>query len=129
MADLRKTLQNGTSNGAGGGARSTSPPPANKHIARVASLMETAHTAIREPPAARLEQAYHDIAQVVWAGLPRAVRGRISFDLVMYMTHELRAEADPWAAAVNATSKVLGWSDSARAQAAHAIRVALLARR
>jgi hypothetical protein len=35
-------------------------------------------------------------------------------------------EADPWAAAVYATAQALGWSDAARAQAALAIRVAIL---
>jgi hypothetical protein len=98
----------------------------DKQIARVAQLMETAHLAIRETPGDRVEQAYHDIAQVVWAGLPRTVKARSRFDRVVQIVRELRHEADPWAAAVDATAKALGWSDAARAQAAHAIRVAIL---
>ena len=100
---------------------------ADKQIARVAQLIETAHLAIRETPAERLEQAYHDIAQVLWAGLPRAVKARSRFDRIVQIVRDLRHEADPWAAAVDATARALGWSDAARAQAAHAVRVSILA--
>jgi hypothetical protein len=41
----------------------------------------------------------------------------------------LGQEPNAWAAPVAAISKILGWSDGARAHAAHTIRVALMATR
>jgi hypothetical protein len=102
---------------------------ADKQIARIARLVDKAHTAIRETPAARLESAYNECAQVLWAGLPRHVKTKQEFATVLLILRELRSEADPWAAVVDATSKILGWSQAARAHAAHAVRVSILSER
>jgi hypothetical protein len=99
---------------------------ADKQIARVARLVEKAHSAIRETPADKVDRAYVEIAQVIWAGLPRAVKTRQEFAQVILIVRDLRTEADPWAAVVDATAKILGWSQAARAHSAHAVRVAIL---
>lgn len=99
---------------------------ADKQIARVARLVEKAHSAIRETHAEKVDRAYVEIAQVIWAGLPRTVKSRQEFAQVILIVRELRTEADPWAAVVDATGKILGWSQAARAHAAHAVRVAIL---
>lgn len=101
----------------------------DKQIARIARLIEKAHTAIRETPAANLERAYNECSQVLWAGLPRHVKARQEFAQVTIILRDLRAEADPWAAVVDAMSKLLGWSQAARAHAAQAVRVAILSER
>ena len=99
---------------------------ADKQIARVARLVEKAHGAIRETPADKVDRAYVEIAQVIWAGLPRAVKTRQEFAQVVLIVRELRTEADPWAAVVDATARILGWAQAARAHSAHAVRVAIL---
>lgn len=99
---------------------------ADKQIARVARLVEKAHSAIRETPAEKCDRAYIEIAQVIWAGLPRHVKSRQEFAQIILVVRDLRAEADPWAAVVDATAKILGWSQAARAHSAHAVRVAIL---
>ncbi|HVU02693.1 MAG TPA: hypothetical protein VHE30_13120 [Polyangiaceae bacterium] len=101
----------------------------DKQIARIARLIDKAHTAIRETPAAKLETAYNECAQVLWAGLPRHVKSKQEFAQVLLIIRDLRAEADSWAAVVDATAKLLGWSQAARAHAAHAVRVAILSER
>jgi hypothetical protein len=101
----------------------------DKQIARVARLVEKAHTAIRETPAPALERAYNECAQVLWAGLPRSVKSQQDFGQVSLIVRELRAEADSWAAVVGATAKLLGWTQASRAHSAHAIRVAILSER
>jgi len=99
---------------------------ADKQIARVARLVEKAHSAIRETPAQNVDRAYVEIAQVIWAGLPRTVKSRQEFAQIILVVRELRTEADPWAAVVDATAKILGWSQAARAHSAHAVRVSIL---
>jgi hypothetical protein len=99
---------------------------ADKQIARVARLVEKAHGAIRETPADKVDRAYVEIAQVIWAGLPRAVKTRQEFAQVVLIVRDLRTEADAWAAVVDATAKILGWAQAARAHSAHAVRVAIL---
>jgi hypothetical protein len=101
----------------------------DKQISRVARLVEKAHTAIRETKAQDLERAYHECAQVLWAGLPRHVKARQDFAQVSAVVRDLRNEADGWAAVVDAVAKLLGWSQAARAHAAHAVRVAILSER
>lgn len=98
----------------------------DKKIVRVARLVEKAHSAIRETPADKVDRAYVEIAQVIWAGMPRSVKSRQEFAQVIMVVRELRTEADPWAAVVDATAKILGWSQAARAHSAHAVRVAIL---
>jgi hypothetical protein len=102
---------------------------ADRQIARIARLIGKAHSAIRETPAQELERAYGECAQVLWAGLPRHVKGKQDFPQIVQIVRALRLEADPWAAVVEATSKILGWTQAGRAHAAHAVRVALLSER
>lgn len=99
----------------------------DRQISRIARLISKAHSAIRETPAQDLERAYGECAQVLWAGLPRHVKGKQDFAQTVQIVRSLRMEADPWAAVVDATSRLLGWTQASRAHAAHAIRVALLA--
>jgi hypothetical protein len=98
----------------------------NKRIARVATLLGQAHTAIRATAVADLERAYGECAQVLWAGLPRSVKAKQDPATISQVVRGLRGEADSWAAVVEGISKILGWSDSARAHSAHAVRVAIL---
>jgi hypothetical protein len=101
----------------------------DKHIARVANLLGKTHKAIRDTPPAQLELAYGECAQVLWAGLPRHVKARQDFAQVAQIVRDLRIEADAWAAVVDATARLLGWAQAARAHTAHAVRVAMLADR
>lgn len=98
-------------------------------IVTVSHLCERAHTAIRERFRDGAQRAYEDCAQVLHAGLPRAVRRAVEVDDVVPVVREMRSEADPWVAVVNATSKLLGWDGRARAHAAQAIRAAIDASR
>jgi hypothetical protein len=101
----------------------------DKRIARVARLVEQAHTAIRATAASDLERAYGECAQVMWAGLPRSVKGKQDTSAIAQVVRGLRGEADPWAAVVEGTAKILGWCDAARAHSAQAVRVAILSER
>jgi hypothetical protein len=101
----------------------------DKRIARVAGLVEQARAAIRATAAKDLERAYNECAQVLWAGLPRSVKARQDPVTVGQIIRGLRNEADSWAAVVDATAKILGWSDAARGHSAHAVRIAILAER
>lgn len=101
----------------------------DKRIARVARLVEQAHTAIRATMPADLERAYGECAQVMWAGLPRSVKARQDPSTITRVIRELRLEADGWAAVVEGTAKILGWGDAARAHTAQAVRVAFLSER
>jgi hypothetical protein len=99
---------------------------ADRQISRIARLIGKAHSAIRETTAQDLERAYGECAQVLWAGLPRHVKSKQDFAQTVQIVRALRVEADPWAAVVDATARLLGWTQASRAHAAHAIRVALL---
>ncbi len=91
--------------------------------------MEQAHTAIRATAAPQLEKAYGECAQVLWAGLPRSAKSRQDFAHIAQIVRGLRMEADAWAAVVDATAQILGWSHAASAHSAHAVRIALLSER
>jgi len=101
----------------------------NKRIARVARLVEQAHSAIRSAPGTDLERAFGACAMVLWAGLPRSVKARQDPTAIGQIVRKLRGEADAWAAVVDATANILGWCDAARGHSAHAVRVAILAER
>ena len=101
----------------------------DKRIARVARLVEQAHTAIRATPAHDIDRAFNECAQVLWAGLPRSVKARQDPATVAQVVRRLRGEADAWAAVVDATANILGWCDAARGHSAQAVRVAILAER
>jgi hypothetical protein len=97
----------------------------DKYVARVATLVDRARTAIRDTAENELERAYNDCAQVLWASLPREIRVRQDQADVLLVMRGLRDEADPWAAIIEATARILGWTNAARAHAAHALRMAL----
>jgi hypothetical protein len=101
----------------------------DKRIARVARLVEQAHSAIRTTPAHDLERAFGECAMVMWAGLPRSVKSRQDPAVIAQVVRRLRGEADAWAAVVDATADILGWCDAARGHSAQAVRVAILAER
>jgi hypothetical protein len=101
----------------------------DKRIARVARLVEQAHSAIRATPAQELERAFGECALVLWAGLPRSVKSRQDPVAIAQIVRRLRGEADAWAAVVDATADILGWCDAARGHSAQAVRVAILAER
>jgi hypothetical protein len=101
----------------------------DKYVARVATLVDRARTAIRDTAENQLERAYNDCAQVLWASLPREIRARQDLADVLLVMRGLRDEADPWAAIIQATASILGWTNAARAHAAHALRMALDAER
>jgi hypothetical protein len=101
----------------------------DQYVARVATLVDRARTAIRDTGVSHLERAYNDCAQVLWASLPREIRARQDQADILLVMRGLRDEADPWAAIIEATARILGWTNAARAHTAHALRMALDAER
>ncbi|MBM4364558.1 MAG: hypothetical protein FJ104_17905, partial [Deltaproteobacteria bacterium] len=101
----------------------------DRDIARLARLLDKAHRAIRDAPAATLDAAYNDVAQVLWAGLPRAVKARRELPDALQVVRGLRGDADAWAAVVEAVARLLGWDTTGRAHAAQAVRVAVMSNR
>ena len=97
----------------------------DRQVARVAHLVQRAHTAIRETTRSELAMAYTDCAEVMWHGLPPHLQKRVAFESVLALVRELRKEADGWAAVVRGTAHILGWNQTAISHAAHAVRVAL----
>jgi hypothetical protein len=97
------------------------------HVLRVAHLVSRAHGAIRQVRAsgADLEAAYRDCAGVLHGGLPSVIRNRMPYERMAPLVRMLRAEADAWAAVVEATSELLGWTDYARLHAASLIRAVI----
>jgi hypothetical protein len=96
-----------------------------RQIARVAHLSRRAHEAIRSTNRPALETAYTDCARVLHAGLPSLVRKRVPIEIVVDVVRTMRREADGWAAVVESTMLLVGWTHCARARAADAIRAAL----
>jgi hypothetical protein len=96
-------------------------------ILRVAHIVQRAHTAIRETPRAQqdLQAAFHAAAGVLHAGLPSAIQKRMPLERTVAVVRRLRDEADAWAAIVEGTTELLGWTDYARVHAASAIRAVL----
>jgi hypothetical protein len=94
------------------------------HLARVAHLIRRAHGAIRNGRTTP-EGAYEDCARVLHAGLPSALRRRISIELAVDVVRSLKQQADTWQAVVEATTWLLGWTELTRVRAAHVIRLAL----
>ena len=97
-----------------------------RQIARLALLTEQTHTAVRNAPPERLEKSIRDCAEVLRMGIPRPARKNVTVDDVVLVVRQLREEADPWVAVVDATAQLLGWSRAAGAHAAHAVRLAIV---
>jgi hypothetical protein len=98
-------------------------PPS--YIARTAHLSRRAHEAIRSTSRSKLEEAYTDCARVLHQGLPSTIRRRVSMDIVVDAVRDMRQEADGWAAVVQATMLILGWTIGARVHFAEVVRQAL----
>lgn len=96
-----------------------------RQILRVAHVASRAHTAIRETSREGVEQAAHDAAGVVHAGLPSPLRQNLPFERVLHVVRQLRQEADHWSAVVDAVSELLGWRDYARLHAAAMVRLVI----
>jgi hypothetical protein len=96
----------------------------DREIARVAHLVETAHTGIRETPRRDLEGAYLDCARVLYRGLPRVVRRGAELEDAIDVVRMLRREPTAASAIVEGTMRLLGWVDAARAHAMLAVHVA-----
>ncbi|MGE0321286.1 MAG: hypothetical protein AB7K71_11305 [Polyangiaceae bacterium] len=95
-------------------------------IAHVSHIAQRAHTAIRNTPRAELAEAVNDCAEVLWNALPAHVLRSATFEQVVEVVRGMKAEADPWTAVLDATCSLLGWTDTSRAHAAQAIRIAVL---
>ena len=67
----------------------------DKRIARVARLVEQAHSAIRTTPAHDLERAFGECAMVMWAGLPRSVKSRRDPAVIAQVVRRLRRSQTP----------------------------------
>lgn len=93
-------------------------------LLRVAHLVSRAHRAIRETsrPDAQAEDAIRDCAGVLHAGLPSALRTRVPLERVVLVVRGMRQTSDPWAALVEATCELVGWTDLARWHAAALLR-------
>jgi hypothetical protein len=98
-------------------------------IARVAHLVESAYTAIRETQRRELERAYRDCAGVLEKTLQPVLRRHVPFDELVDLVRRLRMEADTHIAITDGVCELLGWNDTARLHAATAIRAALAAAR
>lgn len=98
----------------------------DSEIAHVSHIAQRAHTAIRNTPRAELAEAVNDCAEVLWNALPSHVLRSATFEQVVEVVRGMKAEADPWAAVLAATCSLLGWTDTSRAHAARAIRIAVL---
>ncbi len=96
-----------------------------RRMRSLATLLQRAHAAIRSPALGSAQTAVHDCAEVVYRSLPRDVKVHTSMEVISEVVHGLRAEADPWIAVVHGTSRVLGWTEYARAHAARALRCAI----
>lgn len=96
-----------------------------RQVLKVAHLVRRAHTAIRETNRAELDLAYRDCAQVLYRGLPSAIRQGLPFERALLVVRQLREEADGWAAVVESTSELLGWKDYARMCAASMLRIVI----
>jgi hypothetical protein len=96
----------------------------DREIARVAHLVRRAHEAIRDSPRKVMDQALADCANVLYAGLPTAVRRRVVLDDVRDLMRQLRDVAGARNAVEEGTMRLLGWSELMRDMAQNAIQTA-----
>lgn len=94
-------------------------------ILQVAHLVSRAHRAIRETTRQEPEGAIRDCAGVLHSGLPTTLRSRVPAERVLWIVRTLRQTADPWAALVEGTCELVGWTDLARWHAAALLRCLL----
>ena len=98
------------------------------HVLRVAHLVMRAHSALREVHREGVEElnsAHLGAARVLEAGLPSALRASMPFERVLLVVRQIHTATDPWAAIVQGTAELLGWTDYARIHAATIIRSAI----
>jgi hypothetical protein len=94
-------------------------------VLQVAHLVSRAHRAIRDTLRQETEVAIGDCAGVLHSGLPSTLRARVPLERVRWIVRAMRQTADPWAALVEATSELVGWSDLARWHTAALLRCLL----
>ncbi len=98
------------------------------HILRVAHLVMRAHSALMEVPKdelAALQSAQLGAARVLHTGLPSAVRESMPIERALLVIRQIHDIVDPWAAIVQGSAELLGWTDYARIHAAAVIRSAI----
>lgn len=98
-------------------------------IERVAHLVDRAYVAIHGSSRAPNEQAILGCANILYKGLPRIVRRGVDLERIVAVVRTLRNEPELWPAVVRGTAAILGWNDLALGHAAHAVRVAMKARK
>ncbi len=98
------------------------------HVLRVAHLVMRAHGALRDltrEGVEALNSAHVSAARVLFAGLPSAIRASMPFERVLLVIRHIHGVSDPWAAIVQGTAELLGWTDYVRIHAAAVIRSAI----
>jgi hypothetical protein len=98
------------------------------HVLRVAHLVMRAHSALQAVQPEQVEQlnsAHLGAARVLQAGLPSAIRAAMPFERVLLVVRQIYTTPDPWAAIVQGTTQLLGWTDYACIHAAAVIRTAI----
>ena len=97
-------------------------------LLRVAHLVMRAHNALREMKARdaeELQAALVAAARVLQAGLPSALRECVPFERTLLVVRQLHATSDLWAAVVEGSAELLGWTHYAKIHAAAVIRSAV----
>ena len=97
-------------------------------LLRVAHLVMRAHTALgalklRDPEG--VHAAHVAAARVLQAGLPSAFRDCVPFERTLLVVRQLHATSDLWAAVVEGSAELLGWTHYAKIHAAAVIRAAV----
>lgn len=97
-------------------------------LLRVAHLVMRAHNAlalVRARDADELHAAHIAAARVLQAGLPSALRACVPFERTLLVVRQVHATSDLWAAVVEGSSELLGWTHYAKIHAAAVIRAAV----
>lgn len=97
-------------------------------LLRVAHLVMRAHNAlaqVRPRDADELNAAHVAAARVLQAGLPSALRACVPFERTLLVVRQLHATSDLWAAVVEGSAELLGWTHYAKIHAAAVIRAAV----
>lgn len=97
-------------------------------LLRVAHLVMRAHSAlaqVRPRDADELNAAHVAAARVLQAGLPSALRACVPFERTLLVVRQLHATSDLWAAVVEGSAELLGWTHYAKIHAAAVIRAAV----
>lgn len=97
-------------------------------LLRVAHLVMRAHgalAALKEHDPEALHAAHVAAARVLQAGLPSALRDRMPFERTLLVVRQVHGTPDLWAAVVEGSAELLGWTHYAKIHAATVIRAAI----